>query len=92
MVISARGRLTANDVSTMHGVCLAGHGIAQILALGAEQLLASGRMVDLFPDWPDETFPLYAAYPSRHHLPAKVRAFFDFIVSLTGTSIKDLTA
>jgi DNA-binding transcriptional LysR family regulator len=92
MVISARGRLTANDVSTMHGVCLAGHGIAQILALGAEQLLASGRMVDLFPDWPDETFPLYAAYPSRHHLPAKVRAFFDFIVSLTGTSIKYLTA
>lgn len=92
VLIAARGRLTANDVGTMHGVCLAGHGVAQVLALGAEQLLASGRLVDLFPDWPDETFPLYAAYPSRHHLPAKVRAFFDFIVSLTGTPIEDLTA
>ena len=92
ILIAAQGRLSANDVGTMHGVCLAGHGIAQVLALGTEQLLASGRLVDLFPDWPDETFPLYAAYPSRHHLPAKVRAFFDFIVSLTGTSLADLTA
>ncbi|CAN7594358.1 LysR family transcriptional regulator [Caballeronia sp. LjRoot34] len=92
VLIAARGRLSANDVGTMHGVCLAGHGVAQVLALGAEQLLASGRLVDLFPDWPDETFPLYAAYPSRHHLPAKVRAFFDFIVSLTGTPIEDLTS
>ena len=92
VLIAARGRLTANDVGTMHGVCLAGHGVAQVLALGTEQLLASGRLVDLFPDWPDETFPLYAAYPSRHHLPAKVRAFFDFIVSLTGTPIEELTA
>ena len=92
VLIAARGRLSANDVGTMHGVCLAGHGVAQVLALGTEQLLASGRLVDLFPDWPDETFPLYAAYPSRHHLPAKVRAFFDFIVSLTGTPIEELTA
>ena len=92
ILVAARGRLTANDVGTMHGVCLAGHGIAQVLALGTEPLLASGRLIDLFPDWPDETFPLYAAYPSRHHLPAKVRAFFDFIVSLTGTPIENLTA
>ncbi|WP_158940267.1 LysR family transcriptional regulator [Burkholderia sp. S171] len=92
VLVAARGRLTANDVGTMHGVCLAGHGVAQVLALGTEQLLTSGRLVDLFPDWPDETFPLYAAYPSRHHLPAKVREFSDFVVSLTGTSIEDLTA
>jgi DNA-binding transcriptional LysR family regulator len=92
ILIAARGRLSANDVGTMHGVCLAGHGIAQVLALGAEQLLASGRLIDLFPDWPDETFPLYAAYPSRHHLPAKVRAFLDFIVSLTGAPKDDLIA
>lgn len=90
VVISARGRLTANDVGTMVGACLAGHGVAQILELGAEQLLASGRVVDLFPDWSDEMFPLYAMYPSRRHQPAKVRAFFDFIVSLCGLPIQEL--
>jgi DNA-binding transcriptional LysR family regulator len=28
VIIDARGRLMVNDVSTMHGACLAGHGIA----------------------------------------------------------------
>ncbi len=91
IVISARGRLVTNDVGTMHGVCLAGHGIAQILELGAEDLLATGRMVDLFPDWPDEVFPLYALYPSRQHPPAKVRAFFDFIAALTSNPTHEKT-
>jgi DNA-binding transcriptional LysR family regulator len=83
LVVSVNGRLTVNDVGTMHGVCIAGHGIAQIMALGAEELIASGRLIDIFPDWPDERFPLHALYPSRQHLPAKVRAFFDFIAALS---------
>ena len=87
--IAARGRLMVNDVSTMHGACLAGHGIAQIMALGTQPLFDSGRLVDLFPDWPDERFPLYALYPSRRHPSAKVRAFLDFIVKITGSAAND---
>lgn len=89
LVIDARGRLMLNDVSTMHGACLAGHGIAQIMALGTQPLFESGRLVDLFPDWPDEHFPLYALYPSRRHPSAKVRAFLDFIVKITGAPLND---
>jgi DNA-binding transcriptional LysR family regulator len=54
-----------------------------VLALGVGDLLTSGRLIDLFPDWPGETFPLYALYPSRHHPPAKVRAFLDFCIEIT---------
>lgn len=82
IVVEVAGRLTVNDVGTMHGVCMAGHGIAQVMELGVEPYLADGRLVDLFPDWPDDRFPLHAYYPSRHHVPAKVRAFLDFIVAL----------
>ncbi|MGO7204168.1 LysR family transcriptional regulator, partial [Rhizobium ruizarguesonis] len=39
-------------------------------------------LVNLFPDWSDETFTLYAFYPSRQHVPAKVRAFIDFCVEI----------
>jgi DNA-binding transcriptional LysR family regulator len=35
-------------------------------------------LIELFPDWPGERFPLYALYPSRHHPPARVQAFIDF--------------
>jgi DNA-binding transcriptional LysR family regulator len=92
IVITPQGSLTVNDVGTLHSVCAAGQGVAQILALGAESLLATGKLVELFPDWGDEVYPLYALYPSRHHPPAKVRAFFEFIVSLTGGSIREPAA
>jgi DNA-binding transcriptional LysR family regulator len=81
--VATAGRLTVNDVGTLLSVCQAGQGIAQVKALGIRRLLAEGRLVDLFPDWPDERFPLHALYPSRQHQPAKVRAFLDFIVSIT---------
>jgi DNA-binding transcriptional LysR family regulator len=84
--ITPPGRLTVNDVGTLHGVCTAGQGIAQILEPGAQTLLRQGKLKELFQDWSGEVYPLYALYPSRHHPPAKVRAFFDFIVSLTGSA------
>ena len=67
-----------SDVGTMLGACLAGAGIAQVMALGVQDFLDRGQLIDLFPDWPDEAFPLYAIHPSRRHPPAKVRAFIDF--------------
>lgn len=83
VVIAPRGRLTVNDPSALLNACLAGTGVAQMLLLGAEPLIAEGRLINLFPDWPDERYPLYACYPSRHHMPAKTRAFLDFVIELT---------
>jgi DNA-binding transcriptional LysR family regulator len=82
IVMTTPGQLTVNEAGTLYSVCLAGYGIAQMMAIGIEQFLADGRLVDLFPDWPDERFPLYALYPSRHHPSAKTRAFLDFVASL----------
>ena len=78
--VAVSGRLTVNNVGTMLGACVAGHGVAQVLALGTEDLFNRGKLVDLFPDWPDERFPLYVFHLSRHVPPAKVRAFLDFVV------------
>jgi DNA-binding transcriptional LysR family regulator len=82
VVLNTSGPLTVNDVGTLHSVCLAGRAIAQTMEFGVRHLIADGSLVDLFPDWPDERFPLYALYPSRHHVPAKTRAFLDFVGSL----------
>jgi DNA-binding transcriptional LysR family regulator len=83
LVISTPGRLTLSDIGTLLSVCQAGDGITQIGELGIAPLLAGGKLVDIFPDWPDERYPLYALYPSRHHPAAKVRAFLDFIVAVS---------
>ena len=86
LVVETNGKLTVNDPSALLNACLAGSGIAQMLLLGAEPLIREGQLVNLFPDWPDERFPFYAYHPSRHHTPARTRAFLDFIVALTRTS------
>jgi hypothetical protein len=52
------------------------------MALGSQSLLQSGQLIELFPDWPDELFPLHAIFPSRHHRAAKVRVFTDFCLQL----------
>jgi DNA-binding transcriptional LysR family regulator len=83
LIIEVAGRLIVNDVGTLHSVCLAGHAIAQVMELGVDQFVTNGRLVELFPDWSDARFPLYALHPSRHFVPAKVLAFLDFIVSLS---------
>jgi DNA-binding transcriptional LysR family regulator len=44
----------------------------------------SARLVELFPEWSDEQFPLYAIYPSRLHRAAKVRAFIEFCLEIMG--------
>jgi DNA-binding transcriptional LysR family regulator len=79
IAVSTHGRLTVNDPGALLDACLAGSGIAQMLLLGAEHLISEGRLVNLFPDWPDERYPLYTYYPSRHYLPAKTRVFLDFL-------------
>ena len=78
--IDAKGPLLLTDVATILEACRSGAGIAQVMALGVQDLLDNGQLVDLFPDWPDETFPLYVIHPSRKQPPAKVRAFIDFCV------------
>lgn len=57
LVVATHGRLTVNDPSALLNACLAGSGVAQMLLLGAAHLKSEGRLIDLFPDWPDERFP-----------------------------------
>jgi len=84
--VKTSGRLLLSDPHTFLGACMAGAGIAQVLALSVHTQLEQGDLIDLFPDWPDERFPLYALYPSRHLSPARLRAFLDFLFELTRSS------
>ncbi|MDR3512247.1 MAG: LysR family transcriptional regulator [Caulobacteraceae bacterium] len=77
LAVRSHGRLMVSDVGALIGACVGGAGVAQVMALSAQAELARGDLVELFPDWPDERFPLYALYPSRRHPPAKVRAFVE---------------
>ncbi|MCA1368703.1 LysR family transcriptional regulator [Bradyrhizobium sp. BRP14] len=80
--VPTTGPLTFTDPKAMLDECLAGTGIAQVIGWGVGQALARGSLIDLFPDWHGERFPLFAFHPSRKHPPAKVRAFIDFCAEI----------
>jgi DNA-binding transcriptional LysR family regulator len=80
--LAASGRLMVNDTGSLLGACLGGAGVAQLLEIYARDLIAQNRLVQLLPDWGDETFPLYAFHHSSNLVSAKVRAFLDFVRGL----------
>jgi DNA-binding transcriptional LysR family regulator len=82
--LRVKARLLVSDSGTLIGACEAGAGIGQVLEIGCAELLRRGRLVELFPEWSDERFPLYAVYPSRLHRAAKVRAFIEFCLEIMG--------
>lgn len=84
MSVAVNGRLTVTDTGTKLGACLAGFGVAQVIDLGLDHHFESGALINLFPDWSDERFPLYVYYVSRNYVPAKVRKFIDFISDSLG--------
>ncbi|ABI56752.1 LysR substrate-binding domain-containing protein [Alkalilimnicola ehrlichii MLHE-1] len=73
------GYLTANNGDVLRAAALAGDGIAQLPAFLVRDDLSAGRLVPLLPDYPLPPLGVYAVYPSRRYLPAKVRAFVDFL-------------
>jgi DNA-binding transcriptional LysR family regulator len=80
LTVKTTSRLLVTDARTMLTECVSGMGIAQVFTVAVRDLLESQKLVELFPDWSDEKFPLYAYYPSRHNPAAKVRAFVEFVL------------
>jgi DNA-binding transcriptional LysR family regulator len=73
-VHSNNGRLLA--VLAAHGV---GISMEPDFAVGDE--ISSGRSVPILTRFEPAPIPVYAVYPSRRHLSAKVRAFVDFLAA-----------
>ena len=57
-----------------------GIGITQIPLFTCEKEVASGDLKIILEDYDQKTFDVYAVYPHRQYLTAKVRAFVDFVV------------
>ena len=77
--VNVSGQLMVNQFGPMLAACLAGQGIAQVLDLHVRPFFEDGRLVQLLPEWSDEAYPLYAYHHPEPLVPAKVRAFLQFV-------------
>lgn len=85
-VVELRGqaRLAVNDGDAYMAAALADLGAMVGTRVMVEPLLASGRLVRLFPDWELAPIPLYIAFPPNRHLSTRLRVFVDWVVELMG--------
>ena len=72
--------LSGNESLLMHAAC-EGMGFTFMPHWIVDEELAAGRLEHVLPDLVQPTAPLFAVYPDRSYLPAKVRSFLDFLVA-----------
>jgi DNA-binding transcriptional LysR family regulator len=81
VTVSIRGTLAINHFGAMRRAALKGLGLARLPRYLLIDDLAAGRLLHVLPEWQVPPTPVSLVYPSREHLPARARAFRDFVIS-----------
>lgn len=79
--VKVRGTLSSNDGDVVLGWALDGRGIVIRSEWDLTKYLRTGRLQVVLQDYALPPADLFAVYPDRHHLSAKVRIFIDFLVT-----------
>ncbi|CRL09862.1 D-malate degradation protein R [Phaeobacter italicus] len=78
--IQARRGLRIASGRVMRRAAIEGHGVARIGDVYCDADIKAGRLVEVLPDWAEET-PLSLVCPPMRHQLARVRALMDWLCS-----------
>lgn len=78
------GNMHCNDGEVLTRWALAGHGLAWRSAWEVSEEIERGRLVEVLPKFSAPGNDIFAVYPDRKFLPAKVRLFIDFLKKAFG--------
>jgi DNA-binding transcriptional LysR family regulator len=79
--VTTHPRLRANSGDTCRAAALADQGIIYQPGFLVAEDLRSGRLAAVLPELQGPEITVNVVYPSRRHLPGKVRAMVDFLVA-----------
>ena len=88
-IVPARPALGTTHIDTMYAAALAGLGIAGLPSFVIEDALLENALERVLPEWHLLTSTIYAAMPTRKHVPARTRAFLDFLIECFGSDDPD---
>lgn len=80
ITISTKASLESNDGQLLRAAALQGLGILAQPTYVIHDDIVAGRLIPVLTDWSLPRLAINLVYTSRLHLPAKTRAFIDFIV------------
>ncbi|MBO9535641.1 LysR family transcriptional regulator [Herbaspirillum sp.] len=77
--VKVHGAMSSNDGEATLQWALDGHGLLLRSQWDVQEHIGSGRLRRVLPDWELPPADIYAVYPERLNLSAKVRVFVDFL-------------
>lgn len=77
--VAVEGTLAVNDHDLALRAALDGVGVVQLPEVSVSSLVAEGRLIQLLTDWSPNWGSFFLFYPSRRHVPVKMRTLVDFL-------------
>lgn len=77
-----QSKVVSNNGMALLEMTKASLGISNSPSFFVKEALASGELVEILSEYKQKPLDIYVVYPNRRHLPAKVRAFIEFLASL----------
>ncbi len=85
--LETTGSYQVNNSEALREALIAGVGIGRLPTFIAGPDVAAGKLVPVMSNYHLPSQIIYAIFPERRHLPAKVRAFVDFLVKKLGDDV-----
>jgi DNA-binding transcriptional LysR family regulator len=79
LMVTPTGPIVANVIEMEVGAAVAGLGVIRTFEEVLLPEVEAGRLVFILEDWVTEFSGPFLYYASRHHMPAALRAFVDFV-------------
>lgn len=85
VAVKVNGTIECNDGAVLHDWALKGHGLAwrSMWEVGSD--LKSGRLTTVLDEFAPPDNAIYALFPSRRHLPLRVRLFVEMLKTTYGS-------
>ena len=83
--------LAMNDYAGLTVALLAGAGIGDLPPVVQPELMKTGRLVEIMPEWRFRTFDLSLVHLGKRHIARPVRAFKDIAVPPDAGFVRELT-
>jgi DNA-binding transcriptional LysR family regulator len=85
----SRRTLDTQHEDTRYAAALAGLGVTGLASFMVEDALLEQALERVLPGWRLFSGSIYAAVPTRKHLPARTKAFMDFLIQTFGGEDRD---
>lgn len=82
--VLATAHMDTNYAAALHGL-----GVAGLPSFLIEDALLEHALERVLPDWRLFSFTIWAAMPTRKYVPARTRAFLDFLLEIFGGEDRD---